>query len=131
MDQAVEQPPRKAFPSRVALVNPIAQNAFAMRFLKEEKLSNVGPNTGVQKGYMDVMNTQIKVDSENLFKAVISSQVCDAILLRRPYARIIERDPDVDGILHFSVDGEKVSEGAIQKFLVKGTDDPILDEPFE
>jgi hypothetical protein len=130
MDQAVDQPRRKIFPPRHALVNPIACNAFAMRFLKEEKLSNVGPNTGVQKSYLDVMNTQIKVGSENLLKAMSSTQICDAILVRRPYARIIEGDPDVVGVLKFQIDGETVAEGAIRKFLIKGMNDPILDEPF-
>lgn len=132
MDQAVEQPRRKAFPPRSALVNPIAQNAYAMRFLREEKISSVGPNTGVQgRGAIDVMNTRLRAGSENLLHLVTHCYVADAMLVRRPYARILDGDPETTGVLRFKIDGEIVAEGAIAGFLVKDMQDPVLDEPFK
>jgi len=132
VEQSVSAPRRRAFPHKAALVNPIAKQAFVMRFDREEKISTIGPNSGLQeRGSLDLLNADVREGSENLLDVVTQCNVCDAMLVRRPYLRILEGDKRSTGTAIFIIDGVKAAEGPFKQFLVDGPEDPALDSPFE
>jgi hypothetical protein len=112
---------RNAFPEMIAIVNPVENKAYAMKFEKNEMISN--------------SDDLILEDGDEIIKALgfkIKCDSTDAILVVRPYVRIIEGDGPVKGVLRFLINGEVVvGSEPIEKYIVKDMNDCALDLSIE
>lgn len=101
------------FPERLGLVNPIALNAYAMRYEKTSPFLNTvtitGPYGLMKAVVMDITTT---------------SAVMDAIFVVRPYLRVLAaQDKEATQKLRMmpilmTIDGEKVLEGSLSDVLI-------------
>jgi hypothetical protein len=123
---ALLKPDEFDFPKYAALVNPIACNAFAMRYHRTEVFRNtVALSFSLFTGGTDLLNL------------TTNSQVCDAILLIRPWIRLGAQTGKEaleivrKGLVTFTLDGEKLCEKAsIDEFLIDENGYGVRKKPF-
>lgn len=122
---------RSSFPDRLALVNPINDRAYEMRFVREERISN-GAGEKVELNHIsdyakcDISNGQ----NADLLKFTTKSNVQDAVLLVRPFVRMVDGDGSLSGRLIFKVDGVIVVNDPVEQYLVESMDSKTLDVPM-
>jgi hypothetical protein len=111
---ALLKPDEFDFPKYAALVNPIACNAFAMRYHRTEVFRNTV-----------ALSHSLFTDGADLLNLTTHSQVCDAILLIRPWIRLGAQTGKEaleivrKGLVTFTLDGEKLFEKtSIDEFLM-------------
>jgi hypothetical protein len=114
----------------LALVNVVAMNAFAMRFVREEKISKV---TEIEPGSGEVEKAVKKRGPREwtprdrvvypLLQFDTQSMVCDAMLIVRPYFRVVRGLlKKVTGRLFVSIDGDViVNYEPLAKYLIAGS----------
>ncbi len=101
------------FPDYLGLVNPIAGNAFALRYSRDRHFRK---ETLLDAGPMPSTISLLDIDTQ--------CQVCDADLIVRPFVRVASDTPMrmVDELrreqLRMTVDGEEVIAGSIDAHLV-------------
>jgi hypothetical protein len=111
---------RKAFPERIAVVYPDRTKGCPIKFSHEEMISNkVALLDGKEQPVVALRHTTV-------------SNVCDAILIIRPYVRILDGEGPVSGKLTFRIDREVVLDRIpLEGYLVEDMKDPMLDTPIE
>lgn len=98
-----QEPLDQMFPERMLLINPIASNAFRMRFLRR---------------------LDFTLESRDLL-AETETRVCEAIYLKGPCIRFLDGKPADDAAVTLFVDGAKILDRApAEKF---SAEDPKID----
>ncbi len=107
------KPTEEDFPAYAALINHMASNAFAMRFVDAFPLER---ETRLLKGHPAQLE---------LLNHITENSVCDALLCIRPYIRLVEPHDErmLDrlarhGLLRVSLDGELVFDGSAEEHLI-------------
>lgn len=107
---------KESFLPFVALFVPgLRDQCYAMRFVKEEQISEEREIEGSFQGEREILDYTASVE------------IIDAIFLKRPYIKIKNAAGPVEGKVRIVLDGETVSDGDLSHYPVE---DRLGDEPF-
>lgn len=118
------------FPESLALVNPLAAQAYEMRFV-EENIFRAECLITDSSGYDDFFGPREwsprKPRTDVLLNPTSVSKTCDAILVVRPYVKFLGNTGDLEfAKLSFTMDGDPVIErDLVADYIVKDKYDKL------
>ncbi len=120
------KPTEEDFPAYAALVNPISNTPFAMRFVDVIPLER---ETRIPYGH------PLQLE---LLNHTTENEVCDALLCVRPYIRLAEPHNErvLDqlarhGLVRITIDGELVFDGSAEEHLIGFDGYGLRRKPFQ
>ncbi len=120
------KPTEEDFPTYAALINPVSNSAFAMKFVEAIPLEQ---ETHIHHGHPPQLE---------LLNHTTENAVCDAILCVRPYIRLVEpHDGRIldrlarRGLVQVTIDGDLVFNGSIEEHLIGFDGYGLRRKPFQ
>ncbi len=120
------KPTEEDFPAYAALINPISNYSFAIRFVQSAPFER---ETHILAGHP----AQIE-----LFDHTTETEVCDAFLCVRPYIRLVEPHDERmldqlarQGLIRVTIDGELVFNGSAEEHLIGFDGYGLQRKPFQ
>lgn len=130
MENVLDKPARKPFLPMMALVDPAKGGGYPMRFLREERISNLGRSWDDGYEHLNESFIEGRKDWKRLLVTTTRCEAHEAVLFLRPYVRILEGDVKPDAKVGVKVEESWIGSAPFSELLIADMKDPGLDQPF-